>query len=196
MALFNHVSREANAKIVYFGPGNGGKESSVTHVYRKLSPDSRSPFKAMSLQGDRMLCFDFRPAEKGIDGYNVRFHLYTVVDEVQKLNSWKMALKGADGVLFVADSHPARQKENLDRLNELQELLAAEGSGIDQIPLVIQYNRRDIPDAVPLDEMQRRLNRFNVPGFPSVATSGDGVLPPLSCLIKMVLGRIRETLAA
>ena len=195
MALFNHVIKEVNAKIVYFGPGFGGKETSVTHIYRKLNPEFRSALKSMTVQGNRMLFFDFRPAEKGVEGYSVRFHLYTVVDEVLKPSTWKLVLKGADGVVFVADSDPARQQENLDRLNELQTLLAAEGSGIDQIPFVIQYNRRDIPDAVPLEELQRRLNRYNVPGFPSVATTGDGVLPPLSCLIKMSLAKIRESLA-
>jgi signal recognition particle receptor subunit beta len=195
MALFNHVIREVNAKIVYFGPGFGGKETSVTHIYRKLNPEFRSPLKAMTVQGNRMLFFDFRPTEKGIDGYSVRFHLYTVVDEVLKPSTWKMVLKGADGVVFVADSDPARQQENLDRLNELQALLAAERSGIDQIPFVIQYNRRDIPDAVPLDEMQRVLNRDNAPGFPSTAITGNGVLPPLSSLIKMSLAKIRESLA-
>ena len=194
MALFNHVIKEVNAKIVYFGPGFGGKEASVTHIYRKLNPEFRSAFKAMTVQGNRMLFFDFRPTEKGVEGYSVRFHLYTVVDEVLKPSTWKMVLKGADGVVFVADSDPARQQENLDRLNELQGLLAAEGAGIDQIPFVIQYNRRDIADAVELEELQRRLNRCNVPGFPSVATTGDGVLPPLSSLIKMVLAKIRESL--
>lgn len=195
MALFNHVIREVNAKIIYFGPGFGGKETSVTHIYRKLNPEFRSALKAMTVQGNRMLFFDFRPTEKGVDGYSVRFHLYTVVDEVIKPSTWKMVLKGADGVVFVADSDPTRQQENLDRLNELQALLAAEGSGIDQIPFVIQYNRRDVADAVALEEMQRCLNRSNVPGFPSVATTGDGVLPPLSSLIKMVLAKIRESLA-
>ena len=195
MALFNHVIREVNAKIVYFGPGFGGKETSVTHIYRKLNPEFRSTLKAMTVQGNRMLFFDFRPTEKGVDGYSVRFHLYTVVDEVLKPSTCKMVLKGADGVVFVADSDPARQQENLDRLNELQTLLAAEGSGIDQIPFVIQYNRRDVADAVALEEMQRCLNRSNVPGFPSVATTGDGVLSPLSSLIKMALAKIRESLA-
>jgi signal recognition particle receptor subunit beta len=194
MALFNHVIREVNAKIVYFGPGFSGKETSVTHIYRKLNPEFRSPLKAMTVQGNRMLFFDFRPTEKGVEGYSVRFHLYTVVEEVLKPSTWKMVLKGADGVVFVADSDPTRQQENLDRLHEVQTLLAAEGSGIDQIPFVIQYNRRDISGAVELEEMQRRLNRDNAPGFPSTATTGDGVLPPLSSLIKMVLAKIRASL--
>jgi signal recognition particle receptor subunit beta len=196
MALFNHVIREVNAKIVYFGPGSGGKETSLTYIYRKLNPEHRSAIKAMTVQGNRMLFFDFHPAEKGTDGYNARFHLYTVTDEVINPSTWKMVLKGADGVVFVADSSPARQQDNLDRLGELQDLLAADGSGVDQIPVVIQYNRRDLPGAVSLEEMQRQLNRFNVPGFPSVATAGEGVLAPLTSLIKMVLAKIRESLAA
>ena len=195
MALINHVIRDVNAKIVYFGPGFSGKETSVTHIYRKLNPEFRSTLKSMAVQGNRMLFFDFRPTEKGVDGYSVRFHLYTVADEVLKPSTWKMVLKGADGVVFVADSDPARQQENLDRLDELQKLLAADGPGIDQVPLVMQYNRRDLPTAVPLEEMQQHLNRSNVPVYPTVASTGNGVLSPLSILIKMVLAKIRESLA-
>ena len=187
MALFNHVIREANAKIVYFGPGCSGKESSITHIYRKLIPDFRSSIKALALQGNRMLFYDFCPADNMVEGYVARFHLYTVVGEVLSPSTWKMALKGVDGLVFVADSDPSRQQENLDALNELQGLLVSQGSGIDQIPLVMQYNRRDIPDAVALDELQRTLNRDNVPGFPTVAATGEGVNFPLSCLTRMVL---------
>ncbi len=194
MALFNHVIREANAKIVYFGPGCSGKESSITHIYRKLIPDFRSSIKALALQGNRMLFYDFCPADNMVEGYVVRFHLYTVVGEVLSPSTWKMALKGVDGLVFVADSDPSRQQENLDALDELQGLLVSQGSGIDQIPLVMQYNRRDIPDAVALDELQRTLNRDNVPGFPTVAATGEGVNFPLSCLTRMVLANIREKL--
>jgi signal recognition particle receptor subunit beta len=194
MALCNHVKKEINAKIVYFGPGGGGKETSVSHVYRKLNPDCRSLFKSMTVQGNRMLFFDFHPAEKGIEGYSVRFHLYTVADEVLKPSTWKTVLKGSDGVVFVADSDPARMQENVDRLSELESLLAVSGPGIDNVPLVMQYNRRDHPQAVPLDELQRRLNRFYVPVFPTVAATGEGVLAPLSSIIKMVLAKIRESL--
>jgi mutual gliding-motility protein MglA len=194
MALFNHVLREVNAKIVYFGPDCSGKESSITHIYRNLAPDFRSSIKSLKLPDNRMLFYDYCPQGDLVDGYVVRFHLYTIIDEVLAPSIWKKALKGVDGVVFVADSDPLRHQENLDRLHELQGLLAADGSGTDQIPFVIQYNRRDLPEAVALDELQRSLNRDNVPGFPTVANTGDGVQAPLSCLTRMILATIRETL--
>lgn len=196
MALFNHVTREVHAKLVYFGPACGGKETSLTRIFRNLPPESRSNLKAMSVQGDRMLFFDFRPSDDSVAGYRVRVHIYTAVGEVRHPATWKTAFRGADGVVFVVDSDPSRQEEHLHRLNELQELLGAEGSDIDHIPLVMQYNRRDHPDAVALEELQRTLNRSNVPGFPTVATDGEGVQSPLSCLTMMVLANVRSRLEA
>jgi ADP-ribosylation factor family len=114
---------------------------------------------------------------------------------VFKPSTWKVAFKGVDGVVFVADSTPERQQDNLNRLKELHELLAVEGGG-EPIPFVIQYNGRDLPDALPLEELQRKLNRDNVPGFPTVASHGEGVHAPLSCLTNMILANIREELDA
>jgi len=194
MALFNHLLREVHAKIVYYGPGGGGKETSIAHIHRHLNTESRSNVKALSVQGNRMLFFDYTPAESTVEGYGVRVHLYTVVDEVRNSSPWAIALKGSDGVIFVADSAPERQQENLDRLRDLRGLLAAAGYDIDNLPFVIQYNRRDHADAVSLAELQRSLNRGNAPGFPTVATVGEGVRAPLSCLTRMILANIRDTL--
>lgn len=194
MALFNHDTREVNAKIVYAGPGHGGKETSLTQIYRSLPPEQRSSLRAMTVQGDRVLFFDFRPSDDTMAGYRVRFHLYAAVADVLDRATWKSVLRGADGVVFVADSDPDRQEENLKVLNALAELLAAGGGDIDGTPLVLQYNRRDLAGAVPLEELQRSLNRANVPGFPTVASTGEGVQTTLSCLTRMVLARIGETL--
>ena len=194
MALFNHVIREVHAKIVYFGPPRGGKETSLTHVYRHLERECRSPFKALRGEGNRLLFFDYQTPDSLVSGYTVRFHLYTVSEELLSPATWLKVFRGGDGVVFVADSDPSRLQDNMDRLNELQELLAAEGTGMERIPVVMQYNRRDHPDAVTLDELQRTLNRFNVPGFPSIAVTGEGVEAPLSCLSRMVLATIREAL--
>ncbi len=196
MALFNHLLREVNAKIVYFGPGLSGKQTSIAYICQKLDPDIRSPLKAMQVQGNRMLFFNFCPSVSQLDGYSVRFHLYTVTGEVFKPSSWKVAFKGVDGVVFVADSDPERQQENLDRLKELRAFLAVEGTELTPIPFVMQYNGRDLPEALPLEELQRKLNRDNVPGFPTVASHGEGVHAPLSCLTNMVLANIREELDA
>ncbi len=192
MALLNHLLREVNAKIVYIGPEGSGKQTSLAYICRSLDPDIRSSLKALTVQGNRMLFFNFCPAFNQLEGYSVRFHLYTVPGKVHMPSTWKVALKGVDGVVFVADSDPDRQQENLDMLSELQGLLALEGAGSDYIPFVVQYNRRDLPEAVPLEELQRTLNRDNVPGFPTVSSRGEGVHAPLSCLTKMILANIKD----
>ena len=193
MALFNHLLKEVNAKIVYFGPGMVGKQTSVAYICRKLDPDIRSPLKAMQVQGSRILFFNFCPAVSQLDGYSVRFHLYTVTGDVSSQSPWKVALKGADGVIFVVDSDPDRLQENRECLIELRELLVAEEL-LNEIPVVMQYNGRDLSNAMPLEEMQRTLNRDNLPGFPTVASRGEGVHAPLACLTNMVLANIRESL--
>lgn len=194
MALINHAKKEVNAKIVYYGPGSAGKETSLAHIYRKLSPELRSSFKSMEVQGGRMLFFDFQPSDKGIDGYAVRFHVYTVPGDAPEASLWRLVLKGVDGIVFVADSDPARQGENTARMKELQELLGAGGQSLDQVSLVLQYNRRDHTAALPVADLEQHLNLRGVLALPTVATTGEGVLAPLSALIKMVLGTVRESL--
>lgn len=193
MALYNRIDRKVDAKIVYFGPVSGGKETSITEIYRSLPPGARSSFKSVSRQEGRVLFFDFTPEDQEIAGYALRLHLYTVVDDAHDSSIWEMVFNGADGIVFVADSDPDRQQENQSRLKTLHSVLSQKEEG-SRIPFVIQYNRRDTPDAPDLEEMQRHLNPDNVPGFPSVAITGEGIMPPFQSIVRMILARVSEEL--
>jgi signal recognition particle receptor subunit beta len=193
MALVNNNKREINAKLVYYGPGLAGKTTNLNHVYGKLKPEFRGQLKTMNVQADRMFFFDFTPpGDANVNGYNVRLHIYTLKGEPSGPAPWKMVLKGADGIVFVADSSPGKMTANQKSLHNLDEYLRSFGQSISQIPLVFAYNKRDIPGAVPVEEMQRMLNPNNHPGIPVNAGNGEGVLNALLTLVKMVLKKLRE----
>lgn len=193
MALINRTKKEINAKIAYFGPASSGKATSLEFVYKRLKPEYRGKLKAVSTQGDRMLFFDFTPAELGgIDGFTVRFHLYTAPGEVSHDATWKMVLKGVDGVVFMADSRPEMMAANVESMRRLKEILAAYNVSLSGIPCLVLCNKQDLPGAVPMEEMQRMLGTGSLPLLPAVAARGEGVLPALSTLVKSVLKKIRE----
>ncbi len=192
MPLINHAKGEINAKLVVVGPASAGKATNLQYIYGKLKESFRGKFKAMNLQNDRMLFFDFTPSGQGsVHGYTVRFHVYTMAGEVTHPSSWKMVLKGADGVLFVADSGPDRMSANVASLKSLQASLATYGKTLSDIPCVIQCNKRDVPRAHGLEEMGRLLNPGNSPLVPAVAGTGEGVLESLFALVNMVLKGLR-----
>lgn len=192
MPLINHAKGEINAKLVVAGPAFAGKTTNLQYIYGKLKESCRGKFKAMDLQNDRMLFFDFTPSGQGsVHGYTVRFHVYTMGGEVTYPSSWKMVLKGADGVLFVADSGPDRMAANVASLKSVQASLATYGKTLSDIPCVIQCNKRDVPQAHDLEEMGRLLNPGNFPLVPAVADTGEGVLEGLFALVKMVLKGLR-----
>lgn len=194
MALVNKIKREINAKLVFFGPGLSGKTTNLNHIYSKLKPECRGKLKSMNIQNDKMLFFDFTPPGDGkVNGYSVRFHIYTIKGETKSPSPWKMVLKGVDGVVFVADSAPERMTANLDSLNNLAEHLRAYGQDPADIPVVFEYNKRDRIDAVPLEDLQRMLNPGNLPNVPATASRGDGVLNTLLALVRIVLKKLRET---
>ena len=194
MALVNRIKREINAKLVFFGPAQSGKSTNLNLIYSKLKSEFRGKLKSMNIQGDRMLFFDFTPPGNGnVNGFNVRFHIYTIKGEAKGVSSWKMVLKGADGVLFVADSAPDRMAANRESLKNLAEQLGAHGQNLADIPVVFEYNRRDRIDAVPVEDMQRILNPGNFPHFSATASRGEGVLNALLSLVRTVLKRLRET---
>ena len=150
MALINKIKREINAKLIYFGPGLSGKTTNLNHIYSKLKPEFRGKLKLMNIQNDKMLFFDFTPPGDGkMNGYNVRLHIYTIKEGGNAVPPWKMVLKGADGVVFVADSSPERMAANQESLQSLGKYLAAHGQSLADIPLVFAYNKRDRVDAVP-----------------------------------------------
>jgi signal recognition particle receptor subunit beta len=193
MALVNHAKKEINAKIVYFGPEWAGKAANLSHIFGKLKESFRGTFKSMNLQNDRMLFFDFIPSGQGtLNGYSIRFHIYTMTGEVTHASSWKMVLKGVDGIVFVADSDPARMVANRDCLKLLESCLGAYGKSLADMPCVIQCNKRDLPGAAPLAEMGQALNPRGMPMIPAIARKGEGVLESIFNLVKVVLKNLRD----
>jgi signal recognition particle receptor subunit beta len=166
--MINYASREINCKIVYYGPGLGGKTTNLEFVYGKVSPNTRGKLISLATETERTLFFDFLPVDLGtIRGFRTRFHLYTVPGQVYYNASRKLILKGVDGVVFVADSQRDRTEANLESMQNLYDNMAAYGYDLTRMPFVIQYNKRDLPNAAPLAELQKMLN----PGWEVLETS-------------------------
>jgi signal recognition particle receptor subunit beta len=194
MALVNHAKKEINAKLVFFGPGKSGKATNLNYIYRKLKPEYKGSFKSMNIEKDRMLFFDFIPAgQASLDEYTVRFHVYTIVGEVSKSSAWKMALKGVDGVVFVADSAPDRMTANQSSMKELTEFLGGYGKSLQDVPVVIQANKRDVAGAVSIEELRAALSSQDIQLFPAAAVKGEGVLECAFTLVKMTLKKLRAS---
>lgn len=159
MAMINYASREINCKVVYYGPGLGGKTTNLEFVYGKVAPDTRGKLISLATESERTLFFDFLPVDLGsIRGFRTRFHLYTVPGQVYYNASRKLILRGVDGVVFVADSQRYRAEANLESMHNLYDNMAAYGYDLTRMPFVIQYNKRDLPNAAPLGELQEMLN--------------------------------------
>lgn len=159
MSMINYASREINCKIVYYGPGLGGKTTNLEHVYEKVSPSTRGKLISLASETERTLFFDFLPVDLGqIRGFRTRFHLYTVPGQVYYNASRKLILRGVDGVVFVADSQADRAEANVEAMQNLYDNLAEHGYDLTKLPFVVQYNKRDLPDAAPLDELDAALN--------------------------------------
>jgi signal recognition particle receptor subunit beta len=195
MVVFNYSGREINAKIVYYGPGLSGKTTNLEHIYNKTAPHLRGKMVSMKTKVDRTLFFDFLPIQGGeVAGFNIRFLLYTVPGQVYYNATRKLVLKGADAIVFVADSQAEEMAANRESLKNLQENLTEHGKDLNQIPLVVQYNKRDLPSALPIDKLEAELNPRGVPSFESVATSGNGVFETLTAATRMVLDELRDQL--
>ena len=193
MALFNYTSREINAKIVYYGPGLSGKTTNIKAIYERITPEKKGKLITLPTYTDRTLFFDFFPLEAGeIKGYKMRFHLYTVPGQVFYNATRKLVLKGADGVVFVADSQDGMMDSNLESLYNLKKNLADHGINMDDFPVVLQYNKRDLPGVLPVDVLDKTLNNRGVPYFSASASTGEGVLETLTAVSKLVLGDLRE----
>ena len=159
MSMINYASREINCKIVYYGSGLGGKTTNLEHIYGKVQPDTRGKLISLATETERTLFFDFLPVDLGtIRGFKTRFHLYTVPGQVYYNASRKLILKGVDGVVFVADSQTERMEANMESMQNLYDNMAEHGYDITRMPFVIQYNKRDLPNAAPLAELQAALN--------------------------------------
>lgn len=189
MALINYASREINAKIVYYGPGLGGKTTNLKYIYGKLNPAIKGKLISLATELDRTLFFDFLPIDLGtIRGFKTRFHLYTVPGQVFYNASRKLILKGVDGIIFVADSQIERFDENIESFENLQDNLRAYNLSLDRIPLVLQYNKRDLPNITSVEELHKTLNpQSKYPFFEAVATQGIGLFETLKEVCKHVL---------
>jgi signal recognition particle receptor subunit beta len=188
MSMINYASREINCKLVYYGPGLGGKTTNIEYVYNKVQPETRGKLISLATEQERTLFFDFLPVDLGsIRGFKTRFHLYTVPGQVYYNASRRLILKGVDGVVFVADSQPERMDANIASMQNLYENLAEYGYDPATLPLVIQYNKRDIRAAVPVEELRAQLNPDELPDYEAVAISGNGVFDTLKVVSKLVL---------
>lgn len=193
MSFINYLSREINCKIVYYGPGLCGKTTNLQHIYNKTNPEAKGKMISLATETERTLFFDFLPLALGeIRGFKTRFHLYTVPGQVFYDASRKLILKGVDGVVFVADSQIARMEANIESLENLRTNLAEQGYSLDNLPYVIQYNKRDMPSIAPVDELRTILNPNGIPDFEAVAVSGDGVFETLKAIAKLVLTELKR----
>lgn len=192
MSFVNYHTKEVNCKIVYYGPGLGGKTTNIQHVYQKTSQNNKGQMVTLNTENERTLFFDFLPLDLGnIRGFKTRFHLYTVPGQVFYEASRKLILRGVDGIVFVADSQLERMEANFESLAGLKSNLEEQGHDFKKIPLVMQWNKRDLPNTVSVSELESKLNELNVPSFDASALSGDGVFNTLKSISKLVLLNIK-----
>ena len=192
MSTINYAQKEISCKIVYYGPGLGGKTTNLQYIHQTLPDQNRGELVSLATQQDRTLFFDFLPMELGrIKGFDIKFHLYTVPGQVYYNATRKLVLRGVDGVVFVADSQKDRWEENVNSMQNLRENLQEYGYELDTIPWVMQYNKRDLENISPVEEMEQLLNKDHVPHFESIAIKGDGVKQTLKTVSSLVLARLR-----
>ena len=194
MAFINYSSREINCKLVYYGPGLCGKTTNLKYIYDKIAETAKGKMISLATESERTLFFDFLPLSLGeIRGYKTRFHLYTVPGQVFYDASRKLILKGVDGVVFVADSQEARFEANLESLDNLKENLREQGSDLERIPCVMQYNKRDLDSVMSVEDLRRALNPDGrMSDFEASAATGKGVFETLKALAKLVLLDLRR----
>lgn len=193
MSFINYASREINCKIVYYGPGLCGKTTNLQHIYAMTAPDAKGKMISLATETERTLFFDFLPLALGeIRGFKTRFHLYTVPGQVFYDASRKLILKGVDGIIFVADSQEERLDANIESLENLRENLTEQGYDLDKLPYVIQYNKRDLPGALPIEVLRKHLNPTNVQDFEACAATGDGVFETLKAVAKLILVDLKK----
>jgi len=193
MSFINYSSREINCKIVYYGPGLCGKTTNLQYIYNKTSPETKGKLISLSTETDRTLFFDFLPLALGeIRGFKTRFHLYTVPGQVFYDASRKLILKGVDGVVFVADSQLERMDANLESLENLGVNLAEQGYDSNKVPTVIQYNKRDLPNVLSLEDLRKEINLRGIPEYQAIAPTGVGVFDTLKAIAKLVLTELRK----
>ena len=193
MPFINFATKEINCKIVYYGPGLSGKTTNIKWIYDHIRPENKGEMITLATETERTLFFDFVPIEvSNVKGFKVRFHLYTTPGQIIYQASRKLILKGVDGVVFVADSQEERHDANLDTLDDMMENLKEYDIDIEELPLVFQYNKRDLPNILPVEVLRRDLNKWNRPDFEAVATRGIGVLETFKEITRQVLKKLKK----
>ena len=193
MSFINYMAREINCKIVYYGPGLCGKTTNLQYIYERTNPEAKGKMISLATETERTLFFDFLPLALGeIRGFKTRFHLYTVPGQVFYDASRKLILKGVDGIVFVADSQIARMEANIESMENLRTNLAEQGYNLDKLPYIVQYNKRDMPEVMSVEDLRKELNPTGVPEFEAVATQGTGVFETLKAVAKQVLTELRR----
>jgi signal recognition particle receptor subunit beta len=193
VSTINRAAREINCKLVYYGPGLGGKTTNLQYIFNQVDNTRRSQMISLDTEGDRTLFFDFLPLDLGdVRGYKTRLHLYTVPGQVFYSASRRLILRNADAVVFVADSQEPRMDANLEALDDLEENLKAQGIRLDNVPYVLQLNKRDLPGVVPLDELTKQLKRYDEPVIAAVARDGTGVVETLRAITRSMLEQLAK----
>ena len=193
MTFINYASREINCKIVYYGPGLGGKTTNLQYVYDKTAPNAKGKMISLATETDRTLFFDFLPLELGsVRGFKTRFHLYTVPGQVFYDASRKLILKGVDGIIFVADSQSERMDANIESVSNLEQNLKLQGYDLMKISYALQLNKRDLPNVLFVDDMKKELVRKGEPVLEAVASTGIGVFDTLKAVAKQVLIELKK----
>jgi mutual gliding-motility protein MglA len=193
MSFINYMAREISCKIVYYGPGLCGKTTNLQYIYERTNPEAKGKMISLATETERTLFFDFLPLSLGeIRGFKTRFHLYTVPGQVFYDASRKLILKGVDGVIFVADSQIERLEANQESMDNLRTNLAEQGYSLEKIPFVIQYNKRDLPNVVSVEELRELLNMQGVPDYEANARAGAGVFDTLKAVSKLVLTELKR----
>jgi signal recognition particle receptor subunit beta len=193
VSFINYSSREINCKIVYYGPGLGGKTTNLNFIYGRIRPDAKGKMISLATETERTLFFDFLPLSLGdIKGFKTRIHLYTVPGQIFYDASRKLILKGVDGIVFVADSQMERLDANLESYDNMKDNLDEQGYDLAKIPYVMQYNKRDLPNVVPVNELKDMLNGNGALDFESIASEGVGVFETLKSVVKLVLTELKK----
>lgn len=188
MSFINHQAKQIHCKIVYYGPSLGGKTTNMQWVYNTTTGKDKSEMFSLPTEVERTLFFDFLPLNVGdIRGYETRFHLYTVPGQVVYDSLRRPLIRGLDGLIFVADSQAERMEENVQSLENLEKNLDMQGYNLNEIPLVLQYNKRDLPNALPIADLRTALNRFNAPDFEAMASQGKGVMESFKTVSKAII---------
>lgn len=192
MPMTNYAGREVNCKILYCGPGQGGKTTNIEYVHSRVDPGNRGELISLATKQGSTLLFDFLALDLGdVQGLRTRFHLYTVPGQAYFESRRRILLEGVDGVIFVADSQIDRDEANDEAMQSLYETLEARGCDVSRLPIVIQYNKRDLPGIAPVEQLRARLNPAGVPDFESVATEGKGVFETLAAVSRLVVKSLR-----